>query len=335
MSVGDLLNVALSKDVDFAAYRFPGEENINVLVDKGKARIIDSLEDISTLEGFIFAPFDSQQHKSLLIRPGYRFSGKIGDLPAVDDWLSEQPERNTETQADSDVYTAKKSEYTKGVEYIKKNIRLGLIKKAVLTRIYNEALPAGFNAAELFLNLCKAYKHSFISLVFTATTGCWVSATPEMLIRSDADGVTLISLAGTRFANSDVNNVHWSQKELTEQQIVTDYITQVLEHNHFNNYHTSGPETVKAGRLYHLKTTISVPNLSLNGKTSKFIKELHPTPAVWGQPKDAVKDIIQQTEKHNREYYSGFLGPVNIHNKIDLYVNIRTLKVTNNRLNIL
>jgi isochorismate synthase len=54
---------------------------------------------------------------------------------------------------------------------------------------------------------------------------------------------------------------------------------------------------------------------------------LHPTSAVCGTPKEAAIDWIKQAEAHDREFYSGYLGPVNLNDEIYLFVNLRTVKV--------
>jgi isochorismate synthase len=38
-------------------------------------------------------------------------------------------------------------------------------------------------------------------------------------------------------------------------------------------------------------------------------------------------EFIQKIEKHDREYYTGFLGPVGFTDMLNLYVNLRCLKV--------
>jgi len=44
-------------------------------------------------------------------------------------------------------------------------------------------------------------------------------------------------------------------------------------------------------------------------------------------PKTEAKNLLLSVEKHNREYYSGFLGPVNLEDKTALFVNLRCMKV--------
>jgi isochorismate synthase len=43
-------------------------------------------------------------------------------------------------------------------------------------------------------------------------------------------------------------------------------------------------------------------------------------------------DFIRSTEKHDRGYYTGFLGPVGLGDLIQLYVNLRCLQVFDDRL---
>jgi isochorismate synthase len=43
-------------------------------------------------------------------------------------------------------------------------------------------------------------------------------------------------------------------------------------------------------------------------------------------------DFIRRTEAHSREYYTGFLGPVGLDDHMQLYVNLRCMKVLKDRL---
>ena len=61
----------------------------------------------------------------------------------------------------------------------------------------------------------------------------------------------------------------------------------------------------------------------------KFIRDLHPTPAVCGLPKEKSLDIIYKTEPYDREYYAGYLGMVE-NDSVDFYVNLRCMKIYEN-----
>jgi isochorismate synthase len=58
-----------------------------------------------------------------------------------------------------------------------------------------------------------------------------------------------------------------------------------------------------------------------------MLELLHPTSAVCGMPKEPSKDYIQENEGFDREYFSGFLGPVNLLEETNIFVNLRCMKV--------
>ncbi|NJN41693.1 MAG: hypothetical protein HC811_05100 [Flammeovirgaceae bacterium] len=91
-----------------------------------------------------------------------------------------------------------------------------------------------------------------------------------------------------------------------------------------------GPKTVQAGNLLHLKTEFEVDMQATNFPQlgTVMIKLLHPTSAVCGMPHENAFSFLKEQEGYNREYYSGFLGPVNINNSSHLYVNLRCMQWT-------
>ena len=74
--------------------------------------------------------------------------------------------------------------------------------------------------------------------------------------------------------------------------------------------------------------------LDKNSDLKQLISVLHPTPAVCGFPKLEAKKFILENENYNREYYSGFLGELNIHDATDLYVNLRCMQIKNNQIHL-
>ena len=64
------------------------------------------------------------------------------------------------------------------------------------------------------------------------------------------------------------------------------------------------------------------------GRLWELVDAMHPTPAVAGQPKDDAINFIKKLEPHDRDYYTGFLGPVSENEEVDLFVNLRCLKIT-------
>ena len=61
---------------------------------------------------------------------------------------------------------------------------------------------------------------------------------------------------------------------------------------------------------------------------------LHPTPAVCGLPKEEAKQFILDNELYNRDFYTGFLGELNLKGQTNLYVNLRCMQLKDNRISI-
>jgi len=95
------------------------------------------------------------------------------------------------------------------------------------------------------------------------------------------------------------------------------------------SYQKTGPVDHLAGKIYHLKSTFS---FDAPADPSKLIADLHPTPAVCGQPKKEAMQHILQSENYDRKYYTGYLGPVNFRNKSSLFVNLRCMEVSSEHI---
>ncbi len=144
-----------------------------------------------------------------------------------------------------------------------------------------------------------------------------------------------VSLAGTRkFTQEMVDIDNWGYKEKKEQRFVTEYINKILSRLGIIKVKRLGPYAKKAAHLLHLRTDF-VFNLSKNnGTLNNLINELHPTSAICGIPKNSSKHFIEQTEKHDREFYSGYIGLYGLNDLLHLYVNLRCMKIHRNSLSL-
>jgi isochorismate synthase len=187
-------------------------------------------------------------------------------------------------------------------------IKTSDLEKVVLSRIEVEELNAE-NPISIFKRLYNRYKNAMVYCWYHPKVGLWLGATPELLFKVEGKQLTTISLAGTQ-AYDENDQPNWTTKERDEQQIVTDYIIKQIK-PYVQQINVSKLETVKAGSLLHLKSRITsriVDSTSLKS----IIEALHPTPAVCGFPRQKAKDFILQNENYNREYYTGFLGELNL-----------------------
>ncbi|MVM34619.1 isochorismate synthase [Spirosoma sp. HMF4905] len=221
-------------------------------------------------------------------------------------------------------------------------IQRGELRKVVLSRTKQMQFVDVPNAVKLFDKLCQKYPSAFVSAVSIPERGqIWISATPERLVSMNANGVfQTTSLAGTQSAfHADGTAKHpaqamWSQKEIEEQALVSRYIIECFKKIRLREYVEEGPKSIIAGNLMHLGTSFTVDTQAVRYPQlgTVMLRLLHPTSAVCGTPRDAAFNFIRQHERHDRELYSGFLGPVNIDANNEgptssIFVHIRCMKL--------
>ncbi|MBL0911595.1 MAG: chorismate-binding protein [Bacteroidia bacterium] len=203
----------------------------------------------------------------------------------------------------------------------------GEFQKVVLSRPKWKAGVSAKQTGTLLRELCAAYPLSFVCLFHHPQLGCWITATPELLLNRSGDILQTVSLAGTRVSAEGAGA--WGSKELAEQQWVTDYIQHVLEDNGVRDLERQGPETLRTGHIEHLRTRFS-GRISNKNTFGEVLKALHPTPAVGGVPKERAAAFISGQEGYDRQLYSGFCGPVDADGSASLFVQLRTARIYTN-----
>lgn len=219
-------------------------------------------------------------------------------------------------------------------------IQEGHFQKVVLSRTKSFALPAQFSIWESFQTLAQNYPSAFISWVdFPFLSESWLGASPEILVSQNENTgkFRTMSLAGTQPAfTPDGQEIKpadalWRQKEIEEQALVGRYIINCFKKVRIREYDEFGPQTVRAGNLLHLRSDFEVDYKSIHFPqiTSVMLDLLHPTSAVCGMPKKPSLEFILANEKHDRSFYAGYLGPVNIEGQTNLFVHLRNMCVKN------
>lgn len=281
----------------FVAYRKPNGTILSTLLQKN-----DNLYKIKdfTEKGFVFSPFEDTSNTVLM-----PFEASEVLSISLDIEISVNKKNN---QLPNEFSLTDKAFHinlvNKGVEAIKE----GAFKKVVLSR-KEEVLIENNNPISIFKRLLNTYKSSFIYCWYHPRIGLWIGATPETLIKIEGSQFSIMALAGTQDYKGTLDVV-WQEKEIKEQKFVTDFIVESLQPS-VNSLKISDTETVKAGNLVHLKTMISA-RLKSNSNLKSIISTIHPTPAVCGLPKEEAKQFILKNENYNREYYTGFLGELNL-----------------------
>jgi isochorismate synthase len=322
-------NACIAKNLPFVTFRLPQQEHSTTYIQTTPGNVEwNSIQDISGETGFIMAPFDTRNgHRYILVKPDLVINAadiSKETLKKVELLESRpQPEWNGGTPV-----VTEREVYMEQVDAIKSSIATGSFQKAVLSRIrvvegsHMELVP------KLYQSIGKRHPNA-LSYLFKSDEHFWLGASPEPLLRLRDGKVSTVSLAGTRpYAEKHMDINRWTAKEVLEQEYVTRYIHDVLRAFEVKDYRVSSSYVKKAGNLLHLRTDFTLDFARLNGRLWEFVDAMHPTPAVAGQPKEDAISFIKQLEPHDRDYYTGFLGPTSSNGETDLFVNLRCMKVT-------
>ena len=343
---------ALRTGRPLAIWREPGAAHARLLISRSLEAAYTGLPpalDPAAPAGFAFFPFRESDHNPALFLPAdvqYDLARPAavslapaarGLGPNLAAWLAlppppalawphgPQPAPPPTTEAD----------YRRLVRRGVAAIEAKEVLKVVSSRVAHRALPPGFDPLAAFQALSGQYERAFVSLVSVPGVGTWLGASPEVLAEVTADGhFHTVALAGTQplVPGRRPQEAIWRQKEIEEQALVARYIVNCFKQLRLRDYHETGPRTVAAGQLLHLRTDFEVDLRNVPAAASlgtDMLRLLHPTSAVGGMPKAAALDFLRRHEGYDRAYYSGFLGPVNVAapGVSRLFVNLRCLQV--------
>jgi isochorismate synthase len=214
-------------------------------------------------------------------------------------------------------------------------IRSGRFLKIVLSRTDARPLPDDYDLLSYLEALAALYPTAFTALVVAPGLGAWLVATPETLMSVTPGEIRTMALAGTQWAEGaeDGTDLHWPDKIIEEQALVARYIRDAFRDSGIGSVRERGPRTVRAANLYHLRSEFSAP-VEIGGERvlADLLDRLHPTSAVCGMPKADALDYLRASEGYDRSYYTGFLGPVCIGGTTDLFVNLRSAQVIEDRI---
>lgn len=322
-----------------AVWREPGDNIIRGIIDFGETKWTEKVVFEEMPSGFLFAPYDrhGQPH---FIRASVCFTiGKsletLEGPPRTCREIRRHLEKTTYEPAgiriEEEAADTGHDQYTDLISEAVASIRQGEFLKVVPARS-KEVIMNNLPVPATFLRLSATYPEAFVSAVFTQEHGLWMGASPELLVRvREGKFFETISLAGTQPFRPDVTpgDITWTQKEIEEQALVSRYIINCFKKIRLREFEEIGPKTVVAGNLIHLRTRFIV-DMEATGFPelgTVMLELLHPTSAICGMPLEKADAWLKQHENLDREFFSGYLGPVNLENKTSLFVNLRCMKI--------
>jgi len=305
----------------FASFRFPDAQQPWTYIQTHSR--ITSIDQIFDEGGFVFSPFDqASQHPALGILPDMIIKG--WETIKYTDYFSYHFSSSHQVVRPSSVDRVDRNTYLNRLQNLISLIgQHPSLEKVVISRPIEYHIPYGLDTFEVFHELCERYPQAFVYLFYHPEVGIWIGATPERLIKAHDKHIEIVSLAGTKEIDSSMG---WRYKETHEQEIVTQYIKEILKTYQAKQILQQGPYTFHAGSVQHLKTVLRA-RLDDERKYRQLIDDLHPTPAVCGYPKQLAMDWIRSHEGYDRQYYTGYLGTIHRKSELDLYVNLRCMQV--------
>lgn len=332
-----LIANALKKGDSFCLWKSPGVDEKFLLITR-EVLFENEINLQGNLSGFVYAPFNPTDQKVIFPQDKlYKFrDGKL-----IDGKLPENLESTDALQIDFHFDPASATPAADYEELVQKSIskiEAGEFEKVVPSRFEDVPFQPNTNLIKTFDRLCIQHPLAFVSFVSSPQTGTWMGASPELLVSVSQNKFKTIALAGTLPYTPDTNlkTVAWTQKEIEEQALVSRYIINCFKKIRLREYEEHGPKTIVAGNVMHLKTEFEVDMQATNFPQlgSVMLKLLHPTSAVCGMPLEPAFEFLKSNEGYSRQFYSGYLGPLNIHSQSHLYVNLRCMQFFNDRLRI-
>lgn len=320
MEFSELINriqTQYDRQLPFVVYATPGSDTVYGVLQNDTNRYVTT-EFLES--GFVFAPFLQEE---ILLIPNDKSEQVTASIPDV------LPQK-IETKAA--VVTKDKSAYLKLVMKALDCIRTSNVTKIVTSRKIRLSIK-NLDLSVLLHRLFGIYADAFRYIWFHPSTGIWVAATPEVLLQVKQREFSTMALAGTQPYVSG-KEPKWTSKEIEEQQWVTDDIAEKLQ-KMTSIVKVSKTKNHRAGSLVHLRTDFVGVFKKNSAYLPTTIKNLHPTPAICGTPRNMARLFIKEEEGYEREFYAGYVGPIdNLLKTAKLFVNLRCMKVQDSEIQL-
>ena len=195
----------------YAIYRLPHENHATLIrQSEGEPVELHSLTELNGKQGFVVAPFELKDGQPLVLIQGTPERVVLDNKNEALPLCSSKNIRNIDKGAD--YYKVDFANYHAQLETEK-------FRKIVLARCADEQMPQGVKPIDLFYRACQLYPRLFIALVETKQSGCWLTATPEILLDGHGTDWRTIALAGTMKLEGDQLNgegesLTWSTKNI-------------------------------------------------------------------------------------------------------------------------
>lgn len=228
-------------------------------------------------------------------------------------------------------------EWASAVATVLAGISEGSLEKVVLARQVVVSAEADFSLADVVSHLRRENPRCYVF----AMDGL-VGASPELLVQRRGDAVLSRPMAGTvTFDDDDVDlgadhgrALRWlaaSRKNQWEHKLVVDAVVERLASLCLDHPRVSRADVEVFSDLAHIATSVK-GNLAQPAPSAlRLALELHPTPAVAGEPTGPALELISRLESRRRGRYGGPVGWVDARGDGEFAVALRCAQVHANQ----
>ena len=293
----------------FVAYICPSSDLLRIVISNNIVYLNQKV-DFVDLTGFVFHPFALEDKDAVLFPVDEK----------KDYYISNNNNNSHKKLEIEETCEIERNNYLKICGDVIECLNETNCDKIVLTRCIIRT-NNNIDISKSFNELLLSYTNTFRYLLNVPEQGIWMGASPEKLICKTSNIVNIDAIAGTR----RIEDI-WDEKNKKEHTYTERYIENILKQKNLS--YSKESHKMQMGGLSHLYSSFFVEKLKIN-EFSNLVYKLHPTPSVCGLPKALAKKCIFELEKHDREFYCGFLGPCNIDSSdIQFFVNIRCMKIS-------
>lgn len=203
--------------------------------------------------------------------------------------------------------------YLDAVSHVTKLIHTGEAQKVVIARSLALTFAGNVSSPSAIYHVSKEQPESFVFGLELADN-LFFGATPERLVKVENKRALSTCLAGsvkrgqTAIEDQQLGyELLHDSKNREEHQYVVDMITDVFTRYCDDVKVAKYPKLMKIRDIQHLYTPVE-GQLQKGQGLLNLVKDLHPTPALGGEPRRDAMAIIRMVEQMNRGYYASPVG---------------------------
>ena len=220
--------------------------------------------------------------------------------------------------------------YSTAVLQALEEIKAGDYEKIVLARGVKLQAQTPWRPLAALNHLRERFSNCFTFSFGGGNGKSFIGATPERLLRIRNGSLMTEAIAGSAprgaTAGEDAKyarDLLESEKDLHEHACVRDSILRRLKQVGVEGRAESEPRLLPLANVRHLRTEIQA-EVGREVHLLDILKEMHPTPAVGGTPREAAVPRIAALEEIDRGLYCGVVGWFNHLNEGEMIVGIRS-----------